>query len=152
MNVQFLYQKSRITFLIAFEMFTRCSSKTTYLKEVNIKLLSYKLQDKLILCLLMRDLCSWCLLKFMKTKYVSINVWHCIISFELGKLPCCSKCNLSRILFYSIGFFKNKKIPWVSWGDSLLSLSVTVPENKLHLGHKWEDCIQNYKPVALTAQ
>lgn len=39
-------------------MFTQCSSKTTYLKEVNIKLLSYKLEDKLILYLLTRDLCS----------------------------------------------------------------------------------------------
>lgn len=39
-------------------MFTHSSSKITYLKEVDIKLLSYELEDKLILYLLTRDLCS----------------------------------------------------------------------------------------------
>lgn len=39
-------------------MFTQCGSKITYLKEVDIKLLSYELQNKLIFYLLMRDLYS----------------------------------------------------------------------------------------------
>lgn len=55
---KFFIKNQGLLFLIAFEMFTQCNSKITYLKEVDIKLLSYELEDKLILYLLMKDLCS----------------------------------------------------------------------------------------------